>query len=1112
MNFFKKTQGAISIFLCIVMLALIALTGALVDGARMRVAESESRSAVDASATSQLTEYNNTLKELYGMFAMADNDPATIREALQKGLGENLFEGLGNADKEGFDKYYSQFMDFFNKNKAKPLNLFDYKIEDIKVNPLYNLSEPEIAKQQILEFMKYRAPKEIADNFLDKLYAFKDIGEQSKILEKKLDIDEKLDSAGQNTEVLSDKAFDINSLTKNNNIIDRLNDISAKIAERVRQQNLLEDKKKQLSKMTPPQKPASDDEEAQKDYKERLDSFNKSIENLKKDINNIENKLIPDLKNSAIKMKEDLVNYINKDLADNEAFESAKKAISDIKGKSVEVVDMANKLSSDIASDSSSFAESMRTDLKSKKQGIDTKVLDDRIAEIDSNRNKYIEISEIINKIDTNAIGQDLSGVITSSLDGRIKSSLSINAIQSLINNIPRVNYYVKKRQEAAKEADDPRASIGDMKKDIEEAGNKQLEEIKKSDESNKDKYPKDGLPSQGGVEDSANKIKDLLESDLKFLSDLKKVSVSNTSGFNPDYEGASNDENLDFKSGTGSSKKALSIINGLSDIISSGLKNMRDELYIDEYAMGMFKNAVTKNLDSKGDIQYDLTGYKMSTRDNTFFDTAELEYILHGSGSQSTNIMWIKGQILLVRWALNSISIYCDPKKVSIALEMATAIAGWTVFGVPLVQTLILLAWSFAESMIDVYMIMQGEDMPIFKMNSDWTLSIEGGAKGTAKALAKKMTESFKSKAIEETKKLIKSKANEVIDYTSDQVAEGIDKGITGEITKVTGGISDTLIKSIDQKVEEVLDSAFKPFENAIFTEIGKTEAKFDDLKDSLDAAKQDVSEDYEQGVDDVMVYVNEAIYNSVKEYFPEAETELKKAGYSAMIEDLREQERKYFEDLKNIGTDFLGKKEKELKDKLDQAEEQTIGKIKTAIKDAKENLKKKVISKIDNTLGVKLDAAGKNLSEKLNNIVSKKIQSIKNTGKDKIKSKLGDFIDKIGGKSKGSTLKGKTSDEMNFTVKTNIKGNLLKMGYSGYLRLFLLFTSPDKKLKRIQDLIQLNMSKETGKDFKLSDYNTYLRVEAVVSVKYFFMTSAFMPRKFKGRYKISHIVYKGY
>ncbi|HEY9062471.1 MAG TPA: DUF5702 domain-containing protein [Pseudobacteroides sp.] len=1112
MDFLKKTQGAISIFLCFVLLALVALSGSLVDGSRMRVAEAETKTAIDCAAMSQLTYYNNVLKELYGLFAMADNDPATIREAISKNLDERLLYTVVNEKKEGFEKYYSEVKGLFEKDKSKPLNFFDFKAEEIKVNPLYNLSEGEVFKRQILEFMKYRAPKEIADQFLDKLLAFKDLGEQTRMLEKKLDIDEKLYKAGEGTETLSDKALEINSLAKSSSIDKKLDSLTQSVSDRIKAQKLLWEKKKQLESMTPPVN-SSDDPKAVKKHEENLKAYAKSVESLSKEIEKFENLTIPQLKRDASKIKDDLIRYIDTELIGNKAFNDALNAIDDIKEKSKEVVNMANELSVAIKEDSSSFGEAIRTDLKSKKQVLDTKVLDDRNLEIEKCRSTYTEIKRIVADIHPDSIVFDVVSSLPEDLESKVRSGLSYEKVGKLLKDIPRVNYYVKKTEESEGSADDPRTAIKAMREDVEKDGNKLIEEIKKGDEKTKDMFPEKGLPSQGEIKDSLKELKDLISTDIKKVQDRGK-SNSGSNLFNPDYKGISSfEKNLDFKdNNVNKSKEALSVLKGLTGIISSGLKNLRDELYVGEYSLGMFKNAVTEKLDLNGDIQYDLTGYKMSTRKDTFFERAELEYILNGSRSQEQNLLWIKGQILLVRWALNTVSIYTDPKKVTMALEIAAAIAGWTVFGVPLVQTLILLAWSFAESMIDVSMILQGHDMPIFKLNTDWVLSIEGGAKEAARALTNKMAGAFKNKVVEETKKFVKNKANEAIDYTSDKVAESIEKGITDQVSKVTRGMTESISNSIEQKVEEVLDSAFRPFENAIYTEIGKTEAKFDELKDSLEALNNKASEKYEDAVDGLMEHVNKSIYDSVKKYFPEAERELNKCGYRELIDGLRVQEKRYFEELKGIGIDFLGKKEKELKEKLDEAQEQTIGKIKTAIANAKTNLKKRVLDGINNTLLEKFKAAGDNLSDKIDEIVSKKINSIKNSGKDKIKEKLGSFIDNLGGKSKGSSLKEKTFSIEDYTAKVNIRGNLLKMGYTGYLRLFLLFVSPDKKLKRIQDLVQLNMEKETGKEFRLSDYNTFLRVEAVFSVKYLFMTSAFMPRTYKDRYKISHVVYKGY
>ena len=159
---------------------------------------------------------------------------------------------------------------------------------------------------------------------------------------------------------------------------------------------------------------------------------------------------------------------------------------------------------------------------------------------------------------------------------------------------------------------------------------------------------------------------------------------------------------------------------------------------------------------------------------------------------------------------------------------------------------------------MIDVYKLLQGEEIPIFKMNSDWTLSIESGTKKVAETLTKELTDEVKNKVINQVKDAVKEKAFEAIDYTSDKVAEAIDKGITTQVKDVPDNLTNSITELIDQKVEEVLDSAFKPFENAIFSEIGKAEAKFDELRDSIEALNNDISEQYEDAADGIMEHIN--------------------------------------------------------------------------------------------------------------------------------------------------------------------------------------------------------------------------------------------------------------
>ncbi len=80
----------------------------------------------------------------------------------------------------------------------------------------------------------------------------------------------------------------------------------------------------------------------------------------------------------------------------------------------------------------------------------------------------------------------------------------------------------------------------------------------------------------------------------------------------------------------------------------------------------------------------------------------------------------------------------------------------------------------------------------------------------------------------------------------------------------------------------------------------------------------------------------------------------------------------------------------------------------------------------------------------------------------------------------------------------------------YEDYLRLRLLITPMEKRLKRMADLIQLNT------DVDMATAYTYIRVKTNVSMPYLFMTSVLLPtenRFEKGRkYDIENVFYQGY
>ncbi|HHY63747.1 MAG TPA: hypothetical protein GX501_01745, partial [Clostridiaceae bacterium] len=126
-----------TVFLCIVLAALIPLSCILIDVYRYFLAVSQAKTALKICSESILAAYDRRLKEQYGFFAMYPRDAEAMEKEIYELLSRNLNCGAG-AD--------------------GVTDLYGFSVRKVDVIPFYNLSEPYVLEQQAVEFMKYRAP------------------------------------------------------------------------------------------------------------------------------------------------------------------------------------------------------------------------------------------------------------------------------------------------------------------------------------------------------------------------------------------------------------------------------------------------------------------------------------------------------------------------------------------------------------------------------------------------------------------------------------------------------------------------------------------------------------------------------------------------------------------------------------------------------------------------------------------------------------------------------------------------------------------------------------------------------------------------------------------
>lgn len=182
-KFFRKTKGAISIFLVIVLLPMMTVASVFVDMSRIKLAKSMAESAGDLTLNTALTNYDSEMKNLYGLFATSQN-----MDELMGNLEDYYRDSIvaAGVDSAAAEDYVGQIMDYLKTTTGDDdLMNIDLTGFEVSVPTGGHLGNPAILKSQIVEFMKYRAPLSLGTGFLDALTTLKDLSKQTELVEDK---------------------------------------------------------------------------------------------------------------------------------------------------------------------------------------------------------------------------------------------------------------------------------------------------------------------------------------------------------------------------------------------------------------------------------------------------------------------------------------------------------------------------------------------------------------------------------------------------------------------------------------------------------------------------------------------------------------------------------------------------------------------------------------------------------------------------------------------------------------------------------------------------------------------------------------------------------------
>lgn len=663
--------GQITVFLSIVLLSVIVLVGVLIDVSRISAGQTQVRRAVASSARSALAQYNTRLKNEFGIFALGISDENRLKEVITGYIAKNLISVYGAGNE--------------NITKGR-INLYDYRVESLSVTPVFNLSENKAVKNQILEYMKYRAPKEIIEGVWDKLSAVNNASKMSEAFKRKTRVDKLAGRISRSQESLKknldgrngdgrDKGFAVNLFNLNGSLDGLISNYAG----------LVSQYKSLLNKLR-----GFDDYDPERS--EVLDSLNLTERNLRSVADTIRESHIQ----AFIKPNEGAAENLNSIL--RLGIETT-AANSDLKG----------------------YLEENFPGGSSQEFGDDFKaVMKDDVEKIEELIPGEEEVRKMVDCLSGNSSVLRNTLNIFDTIDGRVRglnpdnpesfegleADEIIRTLSNMVSGYKKLEYDYKRVKKSA--------GYQDTRKERESEAREKLR-----------------------TEDKKNKDINIIESgiSLQELPSRKKVESREPveAGEGAAYGEAGYDGNLseldtaiEFNQNGNFSEKAFGFISSMGGILGKGLKDLRDEIYVDEYIIGTFKNAVPSVKGAGGDEKdRDFRGVNKEERQSFF--NCEVEYILHGNPSQNVNKLMTKGQILLIRFGLDTLHVYTDAEKRHLAEGAAAAVAGWWTggIGVPVFSNLIMCGWGMGEAVKDLDHLMSGEAVPFYKSKGDWELDI---------------------------------------------------------------------------------------------------------------------------------------------------------------------------------------------------------------------------------------------------------------------------------------------------------------------------------------------------------------------------------------------------
>ncbi len=221
--FLKRGKGSISVFVTVIMVPVIFFIGFLVDLTRIKFCGNQAVMAADNYGEVILTDYDNLLKELYGLFALTQNEEGT--EALDR-LDSYVKEYYMTSFQPNENRIsFGHLQDFTGTRPYEGWMPYQNAVVAFEAAPVEGatLNDPKIFNTQIGDFMKFRIIQTVGDDMEGIVQAIESVQDMESNIEAVEKRDEITDKAAKVLEAAQDYYVQLEALWQYPDYIQTIN-------------------------------------------------------------------------------------------------------------------------------------------------------------------------------------------------------------------------------------------------------------------------------------------------------------------------------------------------------------------------------------------------------------------------------------------------------------------------------------------------------------------------------------------------------------------------------------------------------------------------------------------------------------------------------------------------------------------------------------------------------------------------------------------------------------------------------------------------------------------------------------------------------------------------